>query len=123
MEAQQLERLFKANRRDTLSDITLKFNENNVNPVAKRTLLYHLHAKRPEKKIGDKRSQQKKRRCQEKQRWSVENNWKRNWKRIIFSEESKIMIGHDEQVYVWRKTGEGWRPDLVMKDPGPSLKL
>ena len=58
-------------------------------------------------KIGDKRSQQKKRRCQEKQRWSVENNWKRNWKRIIFSEESKIMIGHDERVYMLRKTGEG----------------
>ena len=34
----KLERLVKANRRDTLSDITLKFNENNVNPVAKRTL-------------------------------------------------------------------------------------
>ena len=95
-----------------MSDITLKFNENNVNPVAKRTLLYHLHGngfKRrvQRKKIGDKRSQQKKRRCQEKQRWSVENNWKRNWKRIIFSEESKIMIGHDERVYMWRKTGEG----------------
>ena len=33
----KLERLVKVNRRDTLSDITLKFNENNVNPVARRT--------------------------------------------------------------------------------------
>ena len=39
----KLERLVKANGRDTLSDITLKFNENNVNPVAKRTMQYHLH--------------------------------------------------------------------------------
>ena len=39
----KLEILVKANRRDTLSDITLKFNENNVNPVAKRTLQYHLN--------------------------------------------------------------------------------
>ena len=39
----KLERLVKANRRDTLSDITLTFYENNVNPVAKRTLQYHLH--------------------------------------------------------------------------------
>ena len=39
----KLERLVKANRRDTLSDIILNFNENNVNPVAKRTLQYHLH--------------------------------------------------------------------------------
>ena len=33
----KLERLVKVNRRDTLSDITLKFNENNANPVARRT--------------------------------------------------------------------------------------
>ena len=33
----KLERLVKVNRRDTLSDITLKFNENNVNPDARRT--------------------------------------------------------------------------------------
>ena len=26
-----------------MSDITLKFNENNDKPVAKRTLQYHLH--------------------------------------------------------------------------------
>ena len=49
--------------------------------------------------------------CREKRRWSVENNWKK----IIFSKESKIMIGHDERV--WRKAGEGWRPDLVNQRP------
>ena len=55
MEAQQLERLFKANRRDTLSDITLKFNENNVNPVAKRTLLYHLHGNGYKRRVQRKK--------------------------------------------------------------------
>ena len=39
----KLERLVKFNTKDTLSDITLKFNENNVNQVARRTLKYHLH--------------------------------------------------------------------------------
>ena len=34
----------------------------------------------------------------------VENNWKK----IIFSAESKIMIGQNERVYVWRKASEGW---------------
>ena len=53
--------------------------------------------------------------CQEKQRWSVENNWKK----IIFSAESKIMIGGNERVYVWRKASEGWWPDLGNR----SLKL
>jgi hypothetical protein len=32
---------------------------------------------------------------------------------VIFSDESKVMIGHDECVHVWRQCGEGWRPDLV----------
>ena len=31
------------------------------------------------------------------------------------------MIGHDERVYVWRKAGEGWRPDLVNEGPRPKL--
>ena len=34
---QKLERLVKVNRRDKLSEITVKFNEN-ANPVAERTL-------------------------------------------------------------------------------------
>ena len=57
--------------------------------------------------------------CQEKRRWSVENNWKR----IIFSDESKIMIGHDEWVYMWRKAGEGWWPDLVYERPQPKFEV
>ena len=47
--------------------------------------------------------------CREKRWWTVQQHWKK----VIFSDESKIMIGHDERVYVWRKCGEGWRPDLV----------
>lgn len=57
--------------------------------------------------------------CQEKQRWSVENNWRK----IIFSDESKMMIGHDEREYVWRKAGEGWRPDLVSQKPQPKFQV
>ena len=37
-----------------MSDITLKLNENNVKPVAKRTVQYHLH------EIGFKRIVQRK---------------------------------------------------------------
>ena len=47
--------------------------------------------------------------CREKRRVTVENFWKK----VIFSDESKIMIWHDSRVLVWRKRDEGWRPDLV----------
>lgn len=30
-----------------------------------------------------------------------------------FSYESKILIGHDSRVYVWRETNEGWQPGLM----------
>lgn len=56
----KLERLGKVNRRDTLVDITVEFN--NTNSVAERTLQFHLHKngfKRrvKGKKIDDNRSE------------------------------------------------------------------
>lgn len=112
----KLERIVKTNRRDTLADITTKFNENREKPVAKRTLQFHLHRNEFKrrvlrKKMVVKEVNRKKRLswCREKRWWTVQQHWKK----VIFSDESKIMIGHDERVYVWRKCGEGWRPDLV----------
>ena len=71
----KLERLVKVIERETLSDITLKFNENNVNPVARRTLQYHLHQNRfkrtvQRKKMAIKEVNRKKRLswCREKRR-------------------------------------------------------
>ena len=57
--------------------------------------------------------------CREKRRWSVDNNSRR----IIFSDESKVMIGHDERVYMWRKAGEGLRPDLSAIKPRPKFEV
>lgn len=33
------------------------------------------------------------------------------------------MIGDDERVNVWRKTGEGWRPDLINQRPRPKFEV
>lgn len=45
----------------------------------------------------------------EKRRWLVNGNWDK----VIFSDESQIIIGNNNRVYIWRKRGEGYRPDLV----------
>ena len=64
--------LVKVNRRDTISDITLKFNENNVNPAERKTLQYHLDEnvfkRSPEGKMAIKEVNRKKRLswCREK---------------------------------------------------------
>ena len=44
--------------------------------------------------------------CRGKRIWTADNR-----KRVIISDETKIMIGHNERVRIWRKRDEGWRPD------------
>ena len=115
-EYRKLERIVKTNRRSSLTDVTIKFNEENTAPVAKRSIQHHLHKHGFNRRICKKkvvvREVNRKKRlawCREKRHWTVNFHWKR----IIFSDESKIVIGQDLRVYVWRKRDEGWRPDLV----------
>jgi hypothetical protein len=45
----------------------------------------------------------------EKKWWTTKYQWSKG----IFSDESQVYIGQDKRVYVWKKRGEGWRPDFV----------
>ena len=47
--------------------------------------------------------------CRQKLHWNVQNNWSS----IIFSEETKIMLGRNGKVYAWRKPDECFRPDCL----------
>ena len=47
--------------------------------------------------------------CLEKRRLLVNGNWDK----VIFSDESQIVIGNNNRIYIWRKRGEGYRLDLV----------
>ena len=110
-----IKRIVKTNRRSLLSDITTKFNEGRLDPVSKRTIQHNLHNYQRsvvKKKLVDKSIIRKKRFawCRGKRIWTIDN-----WKRVIFSDETKIMIGHDERVKIWRKRDEGWRTDIVHK--------
>jgi transposase len=111
-----LERLVKKNRRNSLCEITCKFNENAVNQVSKRTVQRHLHKHNFKRRVLRKRvvvtvKNRKKRLswCLQKRWWTVE----RQWKNVIFSDESQVVVGGDNRVYVWRKQSEGYRPDLI----------
>ncbi|XP_060565907.1 uncharacterized protein LOC132724940 [Ruditapes philippinarum] len=115
-EYRRLERLVKSNRRDSLQDITTKFNENRDRPLAKRTLQFHLHKHGFRRRVARKkltiREVNRRKRlswCREKRKLTVEGQWKI----VIFSDESKIVVGKDSRIYIWRKRGKGWRPDLA----------
>jgi len=43
--------------------------------------------------------------CWEKRRWNVQGQWDK----IIFADESKVVIGADKKVYIRCKDNESWR--------------
>lgn len=45
--------------------------------------------------------------CRDYKNWSVDQNWKT----VIFSDETQMVLGTDHKVYVWRKADEKWRPE------------
>lgn len=55
--------------------------------------------------------------CARKKIWTVENDWKE----VIYSDESQIVIGNDCRVYIWRKSYESWLPDCI--SPGTTKKI
>lgn len=45
--------------------------------------------------------------------WRKKKKPEKNWNKVLFSDESKIVIGHDQQVFIWPNRNEGWRPNVV----------
>jgi hypothetical protein len=53
--------------------------------------------------------------CLQKRGWTVN----KNWKHIKFSDESQIVIGQNNQVYVWRTAHEAYRPECMTAECVP----
>jgi hypothetical protein len=45
------------------------------------------------------------------------------WKRVIFSDETQVDVGHDRWVHVLRKADEIWRPECVGLRGGPGVSV
>ena len=109
-------RSVKRNRRQTLKDLTARFNNRTGCNVSERTVRRRLcfdgYKRRMIcKKITISRVNRDRRMgfCRQKLHWNVQNNWSS----IIFSDETKIMLGRNGKVYVWRKPDERVRPDCL----------
>ena len=94
-----------------------KFNERRPDPVSKRTIQYKLHKHNyrrnvVKKKLVIKHVNRKERLPwrRGKRIWTVDN-----WKRVISSSETNIIIGHDERVMIWRKETKGRHLTLFRK--------
>lgn len=57
--------------------------------------------------------------CKERKDWTIQQEWGK-W---IFSDESQIVIGNNNKVYVWRKADEKFNPQLVCPAPRRRLSI
>ena len=46
-----------------------------------------------------------------------------NWRHIIFSDESQIVIGQNNRVYVWRTAHEAYRPEYMTAECVPKVSV
>ena len=120
----KLLRLAKNNRPLPLQDITRKFNENRedvVSSVTVRRCLYinNVHRRVIRKNIIIREANVRGRLAWARGKiyWTVE----RDWSRVIFSDESKIIVGENNRVFAWRKPGEEWLPQC--HSPGCNAKM
>jgi transposase len=116
-EARTLLRVTKNNRRKTLEDITNILPDKLSASTLQRRLSSlgikkHIAIKKPF--LTDEHKRQRLEFCEEHKDWTVED-----WKRVIFSDESKIEIGKQVRaVWVFRSEDEKYNEDCLV----PALK-
>lgn len=109
-------RMVKTNRRQTLGDLTSKFNNSTPYKLSQRTVQRRLHdagfkRRRIAKSITIRGVNQGKRRafCRSKYHWNV----REHWSKIIFSDETQVVIGKNKKIYVWRRSHETFMPQCL----------
>ena len=109
----QLLKVVKTNRRKSLIEITHEFNKSTPNKLSKRTvqrrLHFHGYYRRVVKKtttIPDRNRKKRRAFCRSHIKWTVQQNWSK----VIFSDETQVVIGADKKAYVWRTNEEKWKP-------------
>ena len=111
-----LKRLVKSNRRLTVQDITAKLNECKTKTFSQKTVQRVLHSEGYKRRLAKKkmvvREANRKKRvkwCKERRGRTVENCWEK----VMFSDESQIMLGTNNRVYIWRQNDEKYNPHFI----------
>jgi len=95
-------RSVKVNSTETLRDLTNNVNGRLPQPVSTRT-------EEPSSEDFNSVIKKPKKRRRGKLAMSVQLYWRR----VIFSDETQVVVGQDRRVHVWRKADEIWRPECV----------
>jgi hypothetical protein len=99
-----------------LQDITRQFNENWEDVVSSVTVGRCLYRNNVHRRVVRKNIRIREANvrghfawARGKGYWTVE----RDWSRVIFSDECKIIVGENKRVFVWRKPGEECLPQCL----------
>jgi transposase len=106
----------KMDRRQSLTEITNKVNNVLPNTISSRTvrrrLQFHEFRRRKNRKTLTIRTENRHRHvhwCRSTLRWTLN----RDWKTVIFSDETQVVVDSNNCVYVWRCPGEVWQPECL----------
>ena len=109
-------RCVKTDRRQSLTELTSKMNNVLPNTISsstvRRRLRFHGFRRRKNHKTLTIQTENRHRRvhwCRSKLRWTLN----RDWKRLIFSDETHVVVDSSNRVYVCRRTDEVWRPECL----------
>lgn len=114
----RLLRQVKNNRRQTLQEISNNYNQHAPKTISTRTVQRKLHS------FGMKRHRVRKtltvsepnRKSRVKWCKSMKNkNIDDYWKKVIFSDETQVVISNQNRLYVWRTESEAYSPECVGK--------
>ena len=105
--------LIKRKKKDTFNDICKDINLGKARPFSKVTIRRKLRCLGYKRRLVKKSTRIRKinrvkrvRYAKSKSKWGLNE-----WGKFIFSDESMIVIGKDNKIYVWSKRGEIYGPE------------
>ena len=108
----------KAEGKQTLEDLTNKFNNTSVDNLSSRTVRRRLFESGYKRRVISKkitiRKENRARRCsfcRQKLTWT--STVCNNWCKVIFNDETKVVIEEDKKIHVWRRCNECLYPECT----------
>ena len=111
-----LKRLVKSNRLLSLQNITSKLNECKTKTFSQKTVQRVLHSKGYKRRLAKKKVVVREANRKKRVKWWKERRGRtadNYWKKLIFSDESQIVLGTNNRVYIWRQDNEKYNPHLL----------
>jgi transposase-like protein len=111
-------RMVRENRRQTLEDLTNKFNNTSVDNLSSRTVRRRLFGSGYKRRVISKKITIRKENracrcsfCRQKLTWT--STVCNNWCKVLFSDKTKVEIEEDKKIYAWRRCNECLYPECT----------